>query len=182
MTHFRAAFLALGVATLVGCASPQASSPEQRVQVSSRVEVREVAGRRVQAAAVVPWTKADIHHAELTLYLLPTKTKLSSLTLAQADLDQSVKFNDLSILSDYMVEARAWADASGEVPIDNLDLDATSCTTVFETGTTETLDIGTLKLRLQDKLFEGKARGSIGVTDGEVLDTTATPGIELGLN
>ena len=181
MNQFQASLLAFGVASLVGCASPQAPELDQRVQVTSHVEVKEVADRRVQAV-VEAWKKADIHHAELTLYRLPTKTKLSSLTLAQADLDKTVKFNDLSILSDYMVEARAWADASGEVPIDNLDLDATSCTTVFETGTTESLDIGTLKLRLKDKLFEGKARGSIGVTDGDVLDTTATPGIELGLN
>ena len=178
MNYFQAAMVALGVASLVGCAQPQAVDSERRVQATSRVEV--TAPRRVQAV-VEAWKKADIHHAELTLYRLPAKTKLSSLTLAQADLDKTVKFNDLSILSDYMVEARAWADASGEVAVDNLELDATSCTTVFETGTDDTLDIGTLKLRLKDKLFAGKASGALGVTDGEVLDTTATPGIELDL-
>lgn len=171
---------------LGGClqSAPAAIAPAKTVTVSSRVEVTQAPARRVQTAEapVEAWKKADIHHADLTLYRVAGehKVKLSSLTVQQADLDKAVKFSSLSTHTDYLVEARAYADAAAAVAIDDLEAEAASCQTSFRTSGVLQLDVGVIKLRLRDKLYSGTARSTgVEVTDGAVVGTTATPTIEV---
>lgn len=130
------------------------------------------------APGVTPWTADDIDHVKLALY--KGATSVATLTVGKADLAKSVRFTHLIRNTGYTVEARAWSDAAETHAIDNAEVAPTTCKTTFTTATADSITIGDLQLRLKDKTFSGSTTGSsLVVTDGEVVDTTATSAIEL---
>ncbi|MEB3221037.1 MAG: hypothetical protein VKS61_03070 [Candidatus Sericytochromatia bacterium] len=142
---------------------------EQTITVTAAVRVNQ--GRRL-LQAVEAWREADIDHAKIYFYR-GTATNAVEFRVPKQQLGAAVKFNNLIRNTSYRVEVRAWADAEETARIDNLDADAGSCTTSFATTNLAemTLQDG-LRLKLRDKVFAGQAAGAIGVTDGEVFDTT----------
>lgn len=171
----------LAALLLAGCAAP-VSTPATTgtVTATGTLAVSNGSLRQVlDAPELQPWKKADIGLVKLTLYKADGHQLLSTVSLKAGELDRTVSFASLSMNTAYEVEARAWADASGTVAIDDAVASSASCLTGFATTTVEQVNIGRLKLRLKDKTFNGKGTTGLEVTDGQVNDTTATPGIEL---
>lgn len=168
---------------LTGCAqpattpTPSAIAQESSVTAFARLDVRDTADRQVLATlGVLPWTKTDIDHVKVFLY--EDGTLKATLTVRQADLTNTLTFTNLRRYATYKIEVKAWADALETSPIDNFDADAASCTTSFTTTNLDTVSVGSLKLRLRNKIFSGTTTGSaIEVTDGTVEDTASTAAI-----
>jgi hypothetical protein len=183
--------LLLGLGLLAGCTASPARPPgggaaatavnvpgtggpsAARVTATARLDVRGLGDRYV--LAVVGWTHNDIDHVQLALFPSGATTAESTFTVAKADLGSQVTLTNLNTSTTYRVVAKAWSDAAGTSEIDNVAVDASSCTTEFTTGTGATNDVGTLKLKLADRVFEGSTGGkSFAITDGANQDTGAT--------
>ncbi|MEB3330763.1 MAG: hypothetical protein VKQ33_16175 [Candidatus Sericytochromatia bacterium] len=138
------------------------------ITVTAAVRVNQ--GRRL-LQAVEAWREADVNHAKLFFYR-GTSDNPTEFKVPKAQLGAAIKFNNLIRNTNYRVEVRAWADEAETQPIDNLDADPTSCTTTFSTTNVAemTLQSG-IQLKLRNKVFAGRASGSIGVLDGSVVDT-----------
>lgn len=164
----------------VAPASGPLAIPAAGVTAIAHLDVRDLRDRRLLAGvAVTPWVKADIDHVKLALFKGAASSPVLSFEVASADLSKQVRFTNLVRHTTYRIEARAWADAAEANAIDRFDSDADSCTTTFATTDLDAIDIGSIKLRLKDKTFAGETTGSaVEVTDGAVVDTMATEGVE----
>lgn len=178
--------LTLGLAlALAGCAQPASHvapasvAPAATVSMVATLDIRDTSDRQV-LAVLEPWKKADIDHVKLSLY--EGATLVATATVEEADLSKTVRFTSLRMNTSYTVQAQAWSDAAEASRIDNAVADAASCTTHFSTTTDELVNVGTIKLELKDKTFSGTgtSSGPIDVTDGGLVDTTASTAIEVG--
>jgi voltage-gated potassium channel Kch len=166
--------IALLTALLAGCASTAPNLPaDDGVTATLSLDMRDNAQRRL-LAEVMPWTRADIDHAKLSLYRSGNPTPVTTMTVANADLAKSVVFTNLARSTSYTIVARAWSDASENTEIDNYEANATSCATTFSTGLDTNVDAGAISLRLRDRVYSGTTTGSaVNVTDGSVVDTSS---------
>lgn len=187
MKHrYLASIMAAACLAAVGCAQPTPpaapplafTTPEQgTVTATAKLSVVDATGRQL-LAAIEPWKFADIDHVQVALFKGADATPLVALAIGKGELARPITFSNLRQGTAYRVEIKAWSDAAEATQIDNLAADAASCTTAFTTSNVDSIDIGALKLRLKNKVFEGKTTGSaIAVTDGTLVPGAATEAI-----
>jgi hypothetical protein len=183
------------LASISACSQPTVTAPAPTlggqdahasqttgVTAHAQLDITGSAGRQVlqvpQAPSLKPWRKTDIHHVTLDLYR--GQTLVGSQDISQADLARTVQFSNLVRNTTYQVVARAYSSPGTLEAIDNGALDAASCTTTFTTQESPEVFVGSLHLRLRDKIFSGTSNGvGIQVTDGLIQDTTLTEGMTL---
>jgi hypothetical protein len=153
-------------ATLVALQVPDAP---QTVTVTAAVRVNQ---GRVLLQAFEAWQRDDIDHARLFFFRGADATP-RTFDVNKANLSSAIRFNNLVRNTGYRVEVRAWADAAESEQIDNFASDPSSCTTTFATTDVAEMTLGSgISLKLRDRVFAGRASSSIGITDGEVVDTS----------
>ncbi|MFN3432272.1 MAG: hypothetical protein ACK46X_20270 [Candidatus Sericytochromatia bacterium] len=152
------------------------------------IALRDAAGRRLlgigptqsQATTqVMPWLPEDVDHITLSLSVSGEQTPVATRTVTRDHFTDPVVFPDLPPWADFVLVGRAYRSADDSEPIDRFGVDAASCTTQFQTRGAMTHDIGPIAIRLANKVFAGRGRTGIAVTDGQVHDTTAATAIQL---
>jgi hypothetical protein len=186
---------ALLLAGLVGCSAPVVTGAGQPapaaapgVRAVAVIALRDAAGRRLldidpappsATDRMMPWMPQEVDHVTLSLSLSGEPTPVATRIVPSDRFGDPVVFPGLAPWADYVLVGRAYRSADDSEPIDRYAVDAASCTTTFQTRGATTHDIGTIAIRLANKVFAGRGRTGIDVTDGQVHDTTAAPAIQL---
>lgn len=180
------------LALVPACSASSPALPQtapQETSVQAKLDITGPGGYHV--LTLTAWNKADVDHVTLSLlkntgsgYAATGATK----TVSNANLATALTFSNLRYGTSYKVVANAFNDAAGTVQIDNIAQagNDTACSVAFTTPSLVTSTSGdnvndtamtiTIPVRLKDKTFAGQASAGsgVGVTNGTIVNTTAT--------
>ncbi|MBO9542319.1 hypothetical protein J7643_17145 [bacterium] len=179
--------LVLGVTLLAGCVAPSLTG---RPTGTGTLEVLpRVSGGQLRTQAIVPgYMQADVDHLVVKLYTLDGNNEAPVLDgsgnpvqkdVASSSLNVPIRFGYLHPYTTYRVRAFAYK-AAGTAQQDLISDDAGSYAEIQVAGNNERPSLGTLPVKLLDRLFSGQASAGITVTNGTYQAPTSAASVQAG--
>lgn len=150
-----------GSLLLFGCVMTQ--SPLQRGVLILKPQV--ISGGYGTKTVVSNYTQASIDHLVLKLYSVDGAEHDLGIqrSIPQAQLGNSIAFSNLKNGTTYRIKALAYADAGETLQISTSDA---SSSTVIVVATDDRPTVGTLRVQLINRAFNGQGSSSVVVTPG----------------
>lgn len=172
MTFHKAlgSFLTLGL--LSACTSLPAGSGTPAGGATLEIRPMVKAGGYTAQAVVERYTRDSIDHLTITLQRkAPVQEELTSQSIAQDELDQTVRFSNLKANSTYWIEAKAYKAANESLPENLISEPATAAITVTNDDAVIVLEGQAFGIQLKDVEFNGIGSTMFGIQDGGYVTT-----------